>query len=61
MSKVEATSKKQGGPCRPRRTSARLSRRRNGKIPAKYEHPATSGLEAEVKEESNTFNFTLTD
>ncbi len=30
-------------------------------IPAKYELAETSGLEAEVEEHSNTFDFTLTD
>ena len=32
-----------------------------GALPGKYQIPSTSGLEKQVKAESNTFNFELTD
>ena len=61
MAKVEATSKKQGGTMPSKKELGRAFQQAKRLIPAKYESPATSGLEAEVKEESNTFDFTLTD
>jgi len=61
MAKVEATSKKQGGTMPSKKELGRAFQQAKRLIPAKYESPATSGLEAEVKEESNTFEFTLTD
>ena len=61
MAKVEATSKKQGGTLPSKKELGRAFQQAKRLIPAKYESPATSGLEAEVKEESNTFDFTLTD
>lgn len=61
MSKVEATSKKQGGTLPSKKDLGQAFQKSKRLIPARYESASTSGLEAEVKEGSNTFDFPLTD
>jgi hypothetical protein len=45
----------------PQEAVAKANRDAKSNIPAKYSLPSTSPLTAEVKEESNTFDFPLTD
>lgn len=61
FSEIEAISKKQGGTLPSRKDIGKAFQKAKRTIPAKYESTATSKLEAEVKEESNTIDFTLTD
>jgi hypothetical protein len=61
LSKVEATSKKQGGTLPSKKDLGVAFQKAKRLIPAKYESPGTSGLEADVKEQSNTIDFSLTD
>jgi len=61
MSNVEATSKKRGGAMPSKKDLGKAFQTSKRLIPAKYETPGTSGLEAEVKEQSNTIDFPLTD
>jgi hypothetical protein len=55
-----AIAKQQGG-IPSQEDVIKAQRKAKRLIPAKYEDPAKSGLEREVKEESNTFDFSLTD
>lgn len=61
FSEVEATSKKQGGTLPSKKDIGKAFQKAKRLVPAKYESPGTSGLEAEVKEQSNTIDFALTD
>ena len=40
---------------------AKATKNAKNNVPEKYAKPTTSGLTAVVKEESNTFNYDLTD
>jgi hypothetical protein len=61
LSKVEARSKKQGGTLPSKKDLGKAFQTARRLVPAKYESPGTSGLEADVKEQSNTIDFPLTD
>jgi hypothetical protein len=61
LSDVEATSKKFRGAMPSKKDLGKAFQKSKRLIPAKYESPGTSGLEAEVKEQSNTIDFSLTD
>lgn len=61
FSSIESTSKKQGGTLPSKKDLVKVFQKAKRLIPAKYESPAASGLEAEVKEQSNSFDFPLTD
>ncbi|MEJ7639337.1 MAG: hypothetical protein WKF75_15510, partial [Singulisphaera sp.] len=57
---TKAIEKQQGG-MPHQQDIIKASRTAKRMIPAKYEAPETSGFEREVKEQSNTFDFPLTD
>ncbi len=57
---TKAIEKQQGG-MPHQQDIIKANRKAKRMIPAKYEAPETSGLEREVKEQSNTFDFPLTD
>jgi hypothetical protein len=57
---TDAIAKQQGG-IPSQQDVMKAQRKVKRAIPAKYEDPAKSGFEREVKEESNTFDFSLTD
>ncbi|MHC5541947.1 hypothetical protein ACYOEI_27320 [Singulisphaera rosea] len=61
FSSIQTTSKKQGGTLPSKKDLGKVFQKAKRLIPAKYESPAASGLDAEVKEQSNTFNYPLTD
>lgn len=61
FSEIEAISKKQGGTLPSRKDIGKAFQKAKRLIPTKYESPGTSLLEADVKEQSNTFDYTLTD
>jgi len=61
MSGIHATSKKQGGTLPSKKDLGKAFQKAKRLIPTKYESPGTSHLEADVKEQSNTIDFTLTD
>jgi hypothetical protein len=60
LSSVEATSKKLGGAMPSKKDLGKAFQKAKRLVPAKYEDPGTSGLEADVKEHSNTIDFALT-
>ena len=57
---TDAIAKQQGG-IPSQQDVMKAQRKAKRKIPAKYDDPAKSGLEREVKEQSNTFDFPLAD
>lgn len=63
LTAVEAEAKAKGSTSAalPQDMVAKAYAKAKNLVPAKYSQPATSGLKAEVKASSNTFNFDLVD
>ena len=62
LSEAETVAKASGGAALREDLVAKAAQKKSKRlIPAKYGLPDTSGLTCEVKEETNTFNFDLTD
>jgi hypothetical protein len=61
LSKAEAAAKAGGGAAYREDLVVKAQARRKSSIPRKYNLPSTSNLSAEVKEQSNRFDFELAD